>query len=110
MIFSLLLCFSFAAISELVNDPPDNGSLCGYSVKYIGACIGVSPVLQPCVLLVKGLPDFAGIQMAFEHYIKNISEVSPVYCHVNGQEAVVKFDDDQGECIFLIYQTISIIF
>ncbi len=52
----------------------------------------------PCVLVVDELPTrFSGVCQALITYIKNVTKgVSPLSCVVDGKQAILKFEDDQG--------------
>ena len=93
----------FLAVSELINDPPDKSTFLGQPIKYSGA-MKMPEYSGPCLLSVKGLPlGFPRIQKAVEIYIENVTKTKPIYCHVVGNEAMVKFQDDKGTYNFLLY-------
>ena len=91
--------FYVLAVSELINDPPDESTFLGHPIKYSGAM----KMPGPFVLSVNGLPlGFPEIQKAVEIYIGNVAKTKPVYCHVVGNEATVKFQDDKGTYNFFL--------
>ena len=90
--------FCHVAIPELIAKPPDNSTLCGHPIRYTSITGGMgAPDPGPRLLLVQGLPTgFSSIQQALVMYLANVTKVKPVSCVVEGEQATVKFEDDQG--------------
>ena len=92
----------FIAVSELIKNPPDNSTLWGRPIRYTYAMDVVFPDTGPCVLVVDGLStNFSGVNQALKVYLRNITEVKPLSCVVSGRQAIVKFQDDQGDRFLL---------
>ena len=89
--------FSFSiAVSSLIANPPDSGTLCGHPVKYTIAENIEVPDPRPHVLVVRGLPtEFPGVQQALAVYFKNTTKTHPLSCEVHEDIATVKFKDEQ---------------
>lgn len=92
----LFIIIIIIAVSELINDPPDESTLLGHHIQY--SCAMEMPDYSGTfVLSINGLPlGFPRIESAVETYLENVAKSKPIYCHVEGEKATVKFGNEEG--------------